>query len=134
MNKTLCCIIIVVGSYFVPENQIKAFSPVSNESCTAKSSSRVTLRGSLPTPTTRSIFQPVEVFLNAKELNIYYLYDLGNVEVSIINKEGSLVFNETQSITKGDQSLIDLNDFPEGIYEIKFRNSDGDGLSGSFNV
>lgn len=134
MEKTLYFIIIIVGSCFIPDHQIAASASTNNEFCSARSASIVTLKGSLSTPTTRGVSQSIEVFLNDKDLDILYLSNLGKIEISIINEQDLPIFNEIVSASKGAQSVIDLKNFPKGVYEIRFRNTKGNELSGLLNI
>lgn len=134
MRKTLYCILFIIGVHFVSGNQITVFASNSNKFCSSKSSSKVILRGSLPNPTTRGVFLPIEVFLSETGIDIHCLCDLGEIEISIIDEQGITVFNETVAAKSNTRLYIDLEDFPEGIYDIRFRNTTGDELSGMFNA
>jgi len=135
LTKTLFGILIVTAGYsFIPCIQTRIFASGSNELCNVASSSKVYLKGSLSTPTTRSVFQPIEVFQEDKALLIYYLYELGKIEVSITNEQGSIVYSEMVSISKSTKSLIGLSDFSSGNYTVKFKNVEGGELSGLINI
>ncbi|MBC5642802.1 DUF3244 domain-containing protein [Parabacteroides sp. BX2] len=135
LTKTLFGILIVTAGYsFIPCIQTRIFASGSNELCNVVSSSKVYLKGSLSTPTTRSVFQPIEVFQEDKTLMIYYLCELGEIEISLSNEQGSIVYSKKVSISKSTQTLIRLNDFSSGNYTIKLKNVEGEELSGLINI
>ena len=133
-TKTLFGTLIVAGFFFMPCVQTNVFASGNKELCTVASSSKVYLKGSLSTPTTRSVFQPIEVFQEDKTLMIYYLCELGEIEISLSNEQGSIVYSKKVSISKSTQTLIRLNDFSSGNYTIKLKNVEGEELSGLINI
>ncbi len=65
---------------------------------------------------------------------IYYLCELGEIEISLSNEQGSIVYSKKVSISKSTQTLIRLNDFSSGNYTIKLKNVEGEELSGLINI
>lgn len=133
-TKTLFVTLIVTGSFFIPSVQTEVFASGNNELCTVASSLKVYLKGSLSTPTTRSIYQSIEVFQEDNTLMIYYLKALGEVEITISNDLNSVVYSEVISVSKSSKSLIELNGLANGSYIIKFKDAAGGELTGMFTV
>lgn len=132
-KRTLCLFFIMAGSFSIVHSQVEAFNSINSEYSLTRSS-KIHLAGHLSTPTNRSISQPIVVSLNNRCLDSYFLLDLGKITISIINDQGLSVFNETVLVSVGTRSFIDLSNFPEGVYEIKFRNTEGEELFGFLNI
>lgn len=127
-------VILVVGSFLSSYSLAGTFDLVENKSCLVTASNRVKLRGSLSVPVKRSISQPIEVFQEEKVLNIYYLSDLGKIEITVSNAEGNIVYCETVSATKGTNYSINMNDQESGDYTIKFKDNQGAELYGVVKI
>lgn len=134
LTKALFGILIVTGCLFIPCLQRSIFASDNNELCTVESSPKVYLKGRLSNPTTRSIFQPIEVYQEENTLNIYYLCELGKIEITLCNDQGSVVYNEMLSASIRINSLINLEDFDKGDYVIKFKNDLGEELYGTLRI
>lgn len=134
LTKTLFVTLILTGSFFIPCIQFEMFASGNKELCTVTSSSKVYLKGRLSTPTTRSIFQLIEVFQEDKSLIIYYLNALGEIEITISNDRNTIVYSEVISVLKKSESLIELNGLAKGSYTVEFKDLDGGILTGMFSI
>lgn len=134
LTKTLFGIFIVAGCFFNPCAPTTVIASGNNELCTVAVSSSVYLKGRLSTPTTRSMSQPIEVFLEDKALMIYYSCELGEMEITISDERNSIVYSEVVSISKSTKSLIELTGFSNGNYTLRFKNIDGEELIGKFVI
>lgn len=134
LTKTLLGTLIVTGALFIPNVQTEVFASANNELCSVSSSSKVYLRGHLGASTTRSVYQSIEVFQEDKSLMVYYLNVFGKIEITISNNSNTIVYSEVISVSDKSKSFVDLSKFTEGIYVIKFKDSEGGELSGMFTV
>lgn len=132
--KTVCSIILLIGSVLSSHSMAGVLDVNSYELCSVAASSRVWLKGSLSTPQKRSLSQPVLVFQDENVLNISYLNDLGKVEVTISNAQGSVIYNEMVTVSEGGNTSINLDQFEKGNYTLTFKNDQGKELYGTFSI
>lgn len=133
-TKTLLGIRMIIGSLLFSGIQVDALTFTNNELCTITASSRIYLKGSLSTPTKRSISQVIEVFQEENSLMIYYLNELEKIEITISDENNYIVYSETVSVSEGAKSFIDLNGLKKGNYTIKLNDLKGGELTGIFTI
>lgn len=133
-TKTLLGIRMIIGSLLFSGIQVDALAFTNNELCTITASSRIYLKGSLSTPTKRSISQVIEVFQEENSLMIYYLNELEKIEITISDENNYIVYSETVSVSEGAKSFIDLNGLKKGNYTIKLNDLKGGELTGIFTI
>lgn len=132
--KTVCSIILLVGSILSSHNQTKALDVNSYVLSSTEAKSRIWLKGSLSTPLKRSVSQPISVIQEENVLNIYYLCDLGKIEVTISNAQGSAIYNEMVTVPEQANTSINLDKFKKGNYTLTFKNDEGKELYGTFSM
>ena len=133
-TKTLLAIRMIIVSLLFSGIQVDALAFTNNELCTITASSRIYLKGSLSTPTKRSISQVIEVFQEENSLMIYYLNELEKIEITISDENNYIVYSETVSVSEGAKSFIDLNGLKKGNYTIKLNDLKGGELTGIFTI
>lgn len=135
MTKIVLCLIIFMGNLMIThsKDQEKEYNSF-QMNYTRSSSSQIYLSGRLATPTSRSISQPIEVFLNSKILNIYFVSYLGKIDIAIMNNCNVIIYHNVVTIQDNMNLSIELNDFAEGDYRIIFTDIEGNRLSGSFFI
>jgi len=132
--KTVCSIILLMGSILSSHSMVGTFDVNSYELCSVTASSRVWLKGSLSTPQKRSLSQPISVFQEECALNISYLCGLGEVLVTISNAQGSVIYNEMETVSERGNTSINLDQFEKGNYTLTFKNDQGKELYGTFSI
>lgn len=135
MTKIVLCLIILMSNLMITHSKDQEMNYNSfQKNYSRSSSSQISLSGRLATPTSRSISQPIEVFLYNKILNIYFVSYLDIIEIAISNDSNTIVYSEVISVSDKSKSLVDLSKFTEGIYVIRFKDSEGGELRGIFTV
>lgn len=136
MTKIVLCLIILMSNLMIThsKDQEMNYNSFQKKYSRSSSSSKISLSGRLATPTSRSISQPIEVFLYNKILNIYFVSYLDIIEITISNDSNTNVYSEVISVSDKSKSLVDLSKFTEGIYVIRFKDSEGGELRGMFTV
>lgn len=135
MTKIVLCLIILMSNLMITHSKDQEMDYNSfQKNYSRSSSSQISLSGRLATPTSRSISQPIEVFLYNEILNIYFVSYLDIIEITISNDSNTIVYSEVISVSDKSKSLVDLSKFTEGIYVIRFKDSEGGELRGMFTV
>lgn len=135
MTKIVLCLIIFMSNLMITHSKDQEMDYNSfQKNYSRSSSSQISLSGRLATPTSRSISQPIEVFLYNEILNIYFVSYLDIIEITISNDSNTIVYSEVISVSDKSKSLVDLSKFTEGIYVIRFKDSEGGELRGIFTV
>ena len=94
----------------------------------------IELSGSLPEISTRSVICPVRAFKSTSEIRVNFLYNLGDIDVVISDEAGDVVYERTVNTSVEDQIFIDISSLTQGIYEIRFVNSEGQFMYGEFEI
>ena len=76
----------------------------------------------------------VEASQTGDIISVYFLADLGNVNITITSETGETMYQNTVTFGYGICETIDLLDFPEGSYTITFTNSGSLYLYGVFEI
>lgn len=135
MAKIVLCLIILMSNLMITHSKDQEMNYNSfQKNYSRSSSSKISLSGRLATPTSRSLSQPIEVFLYNKILNIYFVSYLDIIEITISNDSNTIVYSEVISVSDKSKSFVDLSKFTEGIYVIRFKDSEGGELRGMFTV
>lgn len=132
--KTVCSIFLLVGSMLSSHTPAKALDVNSYVLSSTEAKSRIWLKGSLSTPLKRSVSQPISVIQDENVLNIYYLCDLGRIEVTISNAQGSVIYNEMMAVSEQTNASINLDKFEKDNYTLTFKNDEGKELYGTFSI
>jgi hypothetical protein len=95
----------------------------------------IALHGSLSNGPLRSVLTtPFEATKSADVITVAYLVNLSNIQVSVTDESGQLVYNNNVNPVSGGQLLIDIVDYEPGDYTITFSNATGGYLYGTFEV
>ena len=76
----------------------------------------------------------VETSQTGDIISVYFLADLGNVNITITSETGETMYQNTVTSGYGVSEMIDTLDFPEGSYTITFTNSGSLYLYGVFEI
>jgi hypothetical protein len=77
---------------------------------------------------------PIHASINSYNLNAEFLSNLGVISVEVYSASGSLVYQNNVN-TQIQQSIsINISDWDSGVYKIRFVNSDGNFMYGSFEI
>jgi hypothetical protein len=115
------------------------FSPqISNSSTSIASGDvrkEIDLDGSLDDAIIRSVFSaPIQATISSSSLDIVFLSNVGDIEVEVYAASGSLVY-ENNVDTQTQQNLsIDVFNWNSGVYQIRFVNSEGKYMYGTFEI
>ncbi|WP_321348720.1 DUF3244 domain-containing protein [uncultured Draconibacterium sp.] len=95
----------------------------------------VILYGTLPVTSSRSLFkEPIYATIGSSSLNVEFLYNIGNIHLEVTNQVGECTY-ENNVNTQTQQSIsINVSNWDSGIYEIRFVNSDGNYMYGTFEI
>ena len=76
----------------------------------------------------------VETSQTGDIISVYFLADLGNVNITITSETGETMYQNTVTSGYGVSEMIDMLDFSEGSYTITFTNSGSLYLCGTFEI
>ena len=76
----------------------------------------------------------VEASQTGDIISVYFLADLGNVNITITSETGETMYQNTVTSGYGVSEMIDTLDFSEGSYTITFTNSGSLYLYGTFEI
>lgn len=127
---TLCLIAILIGVFWMVDSSAKT-----STFCNVHHSSRISLKGDLQTPSTRSsgILQLIDVFWNGKSLDIYSLSYLGNISIIVIDSSGNIIYQNDIILLDKNKYVVDLNDLLKGEYILKLVDQFGCCVYGEFS-
>ena len=95
----------------------------------------VLLSGTLGTGMIKSLsIIPFDVWKSSTSIDISYLSNLSNIDVEIKNESGQSFFHSNVNPVSGQQLLIDIFGWAQGIYTITFTNDNGGCVYGSFTI
>jgi hypothetical protein len=131
MKKTLLICFLLLG-LIVPKFGEPYPSPFSNPTDTKK---EIRLTGSFRTRTPRSLtLSPIEATISTTSLDIVFLQDLGGIDIEIYSESGNIVYSESVDTQTQQYLSIDVSAWNSGIYQIRFVNSDGNYVYGTFEI
>lgn len=95
----------------------------------------VDLEGTIPTSSGRSMYiVPIKATINSSFLNITVLQNLGTISIEVTSTTGnSLYFSSINTQFQGNLS-INVSNWNSGTYKIRFVNSIGEYLQGTFQI
>ena len=76
----------------------------------------------------------VEASQTGDIISVYFLADLGNVNITITSETGETMYQNTVTSGYGVSEMIDTLELPEGSYTITFTNSGSLYLYGTFEI
>ena len=76
----------------------------------------------------------VEASQTGDIISVYFLADLGNVNITITSETGETMYQNTVTSGYGVSEMIDTLELPEGSYTITFTNSGSLYLCGTFEI
>jgi hypothetical protein len=95
----------------------------------------IELHGSLSNIQPRSLLpDPIEAFINSSGLNAIFLSNLGDIDVVVYDASGAIVHQQTVNTQTEQQLTIDLYSWYKGVYQVKFINSTGQFMYGTFEI
>lgn len=106
----------------------------SSENYSLDAEEEIELKGSLSELSTKSVIHPIQAFKNTLGIRANFLYDLGDIDVVIYGEAGGVVYERSVDTSVEDQISIDISSWDQGIYEIRFINSEGRFMYGEFEI
>jgi len=95
----------------------------------------IRLKGTFKRISTKSLtLSPIEACVNSSSLDVIFLEELGNIDVILYAESGSIIYSEIINTSVQQYLSIDVSDWDSGIYEIRFVNSDGKYMYGTFEI
>jgi hypothetical protein len=95
----------------------------------------IELHGSLSNIQPRILLpNPIEAFINSSGLNAIFLSNLGDIDVVVYDASGAIVHQQTVNTQTEQQLTIDLYSWDKGVYQVKFINSTGQFMYGTFEI
>ena len=125
---SLLVIIILFGASFIYN-----FAYANNSACTDKKE-QVALKGDLRKPGIKSGGDPFEVFKDPYFLSIYYLQDLSNISIEILDEFEQVIYSNRVNPSSGGSLYIDISNWPTGYYTLYFEDEFGNSMCGCFEV
>ncbi len=112
--------------------------PFTGQSFTNQDTSKekkIELRGTFRETPIKSLIQtPICASISLTSLNVDFLSNLGNIDIEITSVSEGFVYNNSVN-TKTQTSLsIDVSSWNSGVYQIRFENSDGRYMYGTFEI
>ncbi len=126
---TLVCFIIILLNALVPKTSFSSFS-----SSLTGEKNEVKLVGSLSENHVRSVFNQIEVFKTASELDVNFLCDVGSIDIVVYDDSGNIAYEENVDTSAVRQVSIDISGWDPGSYEIRLIDTDGNFMYGEFDV
>lgn len=128
--KNLFRISLFLLIFLIP--QIGNSSPIAIPEGTKKD---IELKGSFNDVSPRMFYlDPIRATISATSLDIEFLSNLGDINVEVYTNNGGLVY-EYNIDSQTQQSIsISVSDWDSGIYEIRFVNSEGKYMYGTFEL
>ena len=113
-----------------------SFLPASAHSAEAKGGSPIELLGKLSGGGTRShiAFPPITAFQYSDYIEVNFSESLGTISVSIYDDSGNIVYNGAIDTSLQSVLYIDTARMEKGEYSIRFTNTEGEYLEGSFGI
>jgi len=99
-----------------------------------QSKKKIELKGFLLANQPRSVFSPIEAFINISELDIDFLSDVGSIDVVVYDEAVNVVYQKTVDTNTEKHLSIDISAWEEGNYTIRFINSEDRFMYGEFEV
>ena len=99
-------------------------------------SSPINLKGTLPSPpgTVRNPTSPVEAFMENTGVALFFNFDLGGLDIEVVNETGDTVFQRTVKAKAGDMLTISTTGWKSGEYILIITDGQGGCLEGSFII
>ena len=96
----------------------------------------IELDGSLNNVSTRSILSdPISATIGPNSLNVNFLYNVGNISVEVYSLSGELIYEaDVDTSIQSSMSIINVTDWSSNFYEIRFVNSTGNYMYGTFEI
>lgn len=85
--------------------------------------------------TVKSILQtPIEATICSSSLDVDFLSNMGNIDIQITSASEGFVYNNSVNTQTQTSLSINVSDWDNGIYEIRFIDSDGNYMQGTFEI
>nr|WP_321354501.1 DUF3244 domain-containing protein [uncultured Draconibacterium sp.] len=95
----------------------------------------IKLKGSFKKISTKSLtLSPIDASIGTFGLDVVFLQDLGDLDVVVYSESGNIVYSERIDIQTQQYLSIDVSAWNRGIYQIRFINSEGLYMYGTFEV
>jgi len=106
-----------------------------NPVCLPGPVAQVHLIGKLKLPDTKGITsQPIEVFQNEDELELYFLSSLALITITVTDEKNGTVYQKTVNATAGSSLTVDMKGWASGEYTLLITDGQGGYLEGVFEI
>ena len=95
---------------------------------------RIHLLGELKKPDKGTGSQPVEVYQNENDLELYFLSSLNSLTIKVVNEQDQTVYQKTVNVAAGSSLIIDLQGWASGAYTLSITDGQGGSLEGIFEI
>ncbi len=83
-------------------------------------------------PSRVPVVPSLEAYLSADMISVYFINDLGDVQITITDETGAVSYQSVEYSAVGYTAIIDISHLEPGFYTISFTNGNGLYLSGEF--
>ena len=95
----------------------------------------IDLEGTLDVTSTRTPQPtPIQATINSSSLNVEFLNNLGIISVEVSSPSGSIIYNYNVNTQSQGTLSIDVSNWGSGVYQIRFVNSEGRFMYGTFEI
>lgn len=95
----------------------------------------IDLKGSLSEVSVRSVLSAtIQATISSICLDIVFSYNVSNIELEVYSASGSLICKDNIDTQTHNFLSIDVSDWDSGIYQIRFVNSEGQYMYGTFKI
>lgn len=96
---------------------------------------KINLDGSLADQSIRSVFSdPIQATINSSSLNVEFSNNLGIISVLVSSPSGSVIYDNNVNTQSQGTLSIDVSNWGSGVYQIRFVNSEGKFMYGTFEI
>ncbi|MCE4564666.1 DUF3244 domain-containing protein [Maribellus sp. CM-23] len=130
--KKLSLVLLILLALLTPNIGESSSLNLLNQSDDQK---EIDLRGSLDETTNRSLQQtPIYASIGLNSLDVVFLYNIGIIEVEVSSESGAIVHSQSVDTQTQEYLSIDVSNWDNGAYEIRFTNSTGQFIYGTFGI
>ncbi|MDR2269521.1 MAG: DUF3244 domain-containing protein [Sphingobacterium sp.] len=131
MKKQVLLLALSIGALLSPSVGNSQLLPISTVDLNFQSD-EIDLRGRIEPGEIRREIKAISAFLQASDIKAQFHFDMGTVQISIVDQTGTMVYSTTVSSSIGEV-LIPTTGFPPGNYTVTFTALSG-GITGDFTL
>jgi hypothetical protein len=132
-KQTLLFVCLCCGMFFLSSNVYSNLHRL--DFSTNDDEEAIALQGSFyNNPVKSASMYPIEVTKSSDWVTVSYLVNLNNINVTVTDGSGQLVYNNNVNPVSGGQLLINISNWTQGAYTITFTNAAGGYVYGMFEI